>query len=543
MESLRLDHGVLRGVATERANGLLEPVLYARINDAAARAVSVEAPAPLAEGGCVFRFAVPLQPADLVEAGLAVSVHMVGLERADRALRLAPAPVGADAAARVAELEGRLRRLEDAMAAGLEAMEHALRRRMDAQAERVDAFIEASASLLLDRLAASAGGDAPAALRALAGSDAARAAEAAPLRLGNRVELPPGRGPSRLRLALAGARRGGRLPLDGGPRPGGEPGTAPRRWRAWPWRSGISMARPSRRCARASTPCPAMWPWSATAPHRFRVRIAPPGGAGALPDADAGSAGERLAGAGRGERGRAAAVGGGVPAGLRLRGVTRRGRRLPRVDPARLSALSAPERRPGGGADVTRGRGPRGDCRWSRRRRQPRRRSSRRKRGPPSRRRGNLQRFLSLEDFERAARRHLPRMLHGFISGACETDASLRDNREAFAEWGFVPRVLVDTSERSTVTELLGRRYAAPFGIAPMGASALSAYRGDLVFARAAAAAGLPMILSASSLIPLEEVRRGRPDHLVPGLPAGRRRRASSRWWTAWRRRASTPSC
>lgn len=123
----------------------------------------------------------------------------------------------------------------------------------------------------------------------------------------------------------------------------------------------------------------------------------------------------------------------------------------------------------------------------------------------------NLRRFLSLEDFERAARGHLPRMLHGFISGACETDASLRDNRDAFAEWGFVPRVLVDTADRNTVTELLGRRYAAPFGIAPMGASALSAYRGDLVFARAAAAAGLPNILSGSSLIPLEQVREEGP--------------------------------
>ena len=41
VESLRLDHGVLRGVATEGANGLLEPVLYARINGATARAVAV----------------------------------------------------------------------------------------------------------------------------------------------------------------------------------------------------------------------------------------------------------------------------------------------------------------------------------------------------------------------------------------------------------------------------------------------------------------------------------------------------------------------
>ena len=149
-------------------------------------------PAPLAEGGCVFRFAVSLQPADLVEAGLAVSIHMVGLEAPIARFALAPATVGADAAARVAELEGRLRRLEDAMAAGLEAMEHALRRRMDAQQERVDAFIEASASLLLDRVAAE---DAPAALRALVGTArSARGPTSAPLRLGDRVELPPDSG-------------------------------------------------------------------------------------------------------------------------------------------------------------------------------------------------------------------------------------------------------------------------------------------------------------------------------------------------------------
>jgi hypothetical protein len=197
VELLRLDHGMLRGVATERANGLLEPVLYARVNDAAARAVAVEVPAPLAEGGCVFRFAVPLQPADLVETGLAVSVHMVGLEAPLARFVLAPAAVEADAAARMAELEGRLRRLEDAMASGLQAMEHALRRRMDAQGERVDAFIEATASLLLDRVAKGAEADAPAALRALVGSATAAAPgadEAAPLRLGDRVEVPPDSG-------------------------------------------------------------------------------------------------------------------------------------------------------------------------------------------------------------------------------------------------------------------------------------------------------------------------------------------------------------
>ena len=134
-----------------------------------------------------------------------------------------------------------------------------------------------------------------------------------------------------------------------------------------------------------------------------------------------------------------------------------------------------------------------------------------------------LGRFLSLDDFGHAARRRLPRMLYGFVAGACETDASLRDNRDAFAEWGFVPRMLVDTTARGTVTELLGRRYAAPFGIAPMGAMGLLAYRADLVLARAAAAAGLPMVLSATSLSPLEAVRREGPtawyQAYLPGEP------------------------
>jgi L-lactate dehydrogenase (cytochrome) len=45
-----------------------------------------------------------------------------------------------------------------------------------------------------------------------------------------------------------------------------------------------------------------------------------------------------------------------------------------------------------------------------------------------------------------------------------------------------------------------------PFGIAPMGITALSAYRGDLILAQAAAAANALMVMSGSSLIRLEDV-------------------------------------
>src|SRR3546814_2312561 len=40
-----------------------------------------------------------------------------------------------------------------------------------------------------------------------------------------------------------------------------------------------------------------------------------------------------------------------------------------------------------------------------------------------------LRHILALEDFEAAARGHLPRPIFGYVSGASETNASLRDNR------------------------------------------------------------------------------------------------------------------
>jgi L-lactate dehydrogenase (cytochrome) len=119
-----------------------------------------------------------------------------------------------------------------------------------------------------------------------------------------------------------------------------------------------------------------------------------------------------------------------------------------------------------------------------------------------------LSRIRNFLDLERAGKRHLPRPLHGYVANAAEDGKSLAANRAAFDDYSFLPRALTDVSRVSLETELLGKRYAAPFGIAPMGISALSAYQGDLVLARAAAQAGVPMIMSGSSLIPMEEVVR-----------------------------------
>lgn len=117
-----------------------------------------------------------------------------------------------------------------------------------------------------------------------------------------------------------------------------------------------------------------------------------------------------------------------------------------------------------------------------------------------------LERLLSLDDFADAAQRYLPSFMHAYVSGGVETNTSLAQNRAIFNELGFVPRVMRDVSKVDTSTTLWEDRYTAPFGIAPMGISAISAYRGDEVLARGAQQAGIPMIMSGSSLIRLEDI-------------------------------------
>lgn len=102
-----------------------------------------------------------------------------------------------------------------------------------------------------------------------------------------------------------------------------------------------------------------------------------------------------------------------------------------------------------------------------------------------------LQQMLALDDFEDAARRGIPRPIFGYINGGAETNASLRDNRGVWDELQFIPKTLVDTGDRNLKTTLMGKQYDLPFGIPPMGGTAMACADGDVALARAAAAVDL----------------------------------------------------
>jgi L-lactate dehydrogenase (cytochrome) len=119
--------------------------------------------------------------------------------------------------------------------------------------------------------------------------------------------------------------------------------------------------------------------------------------------------------------------------------------------------------------------------------------------------------ILCLDDFEREARRYLPHSIFTFVNSGVEDEVTLRDNRAAFNDYQIVPRVLVGVEKRSLRTELLGKVYDVPFGVAPMGMESLVGYMSDLRMARACAENNMPFIQSGASLIRLEDLHAACP--------------------------------
>jgi lactate 2-monooxygenase len=95
---------------------------------------------------------------------------------------------------------------------------------------------------------------------------------------------------------------------------------------------------------------------------------------------------------------------------------------------------------------------------------------------------------------------------YGYVAGAAGSGATDRANRAAFDQWRIVPRMLTGASPRDLSTTILGTPSPAPILLAPIGVQSILHPEGELATARAAAALGLPMVLSTASSHTIEEV-------------------------------------
>ena len=115
-----------------------------------------------------------------------------------------------------------------------------------------------------------------------------------------------------------------------------------------------------------------------------------------------------------------------------------------------------------------------------------------------------LERAASIDDLRARAKRRIPRFAFDLVDGGAENERNLRRNSEAFEEVELTPRYMVDVSEIDTSFEIFGTRYAAPFGMAPIGM--LNAFwpDADRTLARLCKREDIPYVASSAASTTLE---------------------------------------
>jgi lactate 2-monooxygenase len=113
---------------------------------------------------------------------------------------------------------------------------------------------------------------------------------------------------------------------------------------------------------------------------------------------------------------------------------------------------------------------------------------------------------VSIAELERQAIAAMDPKAANYVGAGAGSEDTIRANAAAFAVQRIVPRMLRDVSQRDLSTTLLGTTMPAPLMLAPIGVQKVIHEDGELATARAAAAAGTPMIASTASHFSLEEI-------------------------------------
>lgn len=123
-----------------------------------------------------------------------------------------------------------------------------------------------------------------------------------------------------------------------------------------------------------------------------------------------------------------------------------------------------------------------------------------------------------IDTYRAAAHERLPESAVGYYDGGSGDGTSLREAGPAWSAHRFRPHVLRDVSTVTAGVEVLGSTWSSPVAVAPSALHVLAHPDGEVATARAAAAAGVPIVVSTRSSRRLEDV----------GAAAAR---AGGSWW------------
>ena len=117
-----------------------------------------------------------------------------------------------------------------------------------------------------------------------------------------------------------------------------------------------------------------------------------------------------------------------------------------------------------------------------------------------------MKNIACIDDLRTLARRRVPRAFFDYVDSGSYNEETLRANRSDLEAIKLRQRVLVDVSQRSLTTTVVGQEISAPLILAPVGLTGMQHGDGEILSAQAANEAGIPYALSTMSICSIEDV-------------------------------------
>jgi L-lactate dehydrogenase (cytochrome) len=114
--------------------------------------------------------------------------------------------------------------------------------------------------------------------------------------------------------------------------------------------------------------------------------------------------------------------------------------------------------------------------------------------------------IVEIADLKRLAQRRVPKMFFDYADSGAWTESTYRANEDDFKKIKLRQRVLVDMTNRSLATTMIGQDVAMPVALAPTGLTGMQHADGEMLAAQAAEAFGVPFTLSTMSICSIEDV-------------------------------------
>ncbi|ASY63912.1 L-lactate dehydrogenase [Sinorhizobium sojae CCBAU 05684] len=114
--------------------------------------------------------------------------------------------------------------------------------------------------------------------------------------------------------------------------------------------------------------------------------------------------------------------------------------------------------------------------------------------------------ILDIHDLKALAKRRVPKLFFDYADSGAWTEGTYRANEEDFQKIKLRQRVLVDMTDRSLETTMIGQKVSMPVALAPTGLTGMQHADGEMLAAQAAEAFGIPFTLSTMSICSIEDV-------------------------------------